>query len=83
MVAIVSLPDKTKFDPQFALVDKDGKPTALFRDYMNKVDALLAAMKNGNAPVLANAANDAAAALAGVAIGQLYRNGSVLMQRQV
>lgn len=30
----------------------------------------------------ANAANDAAAAGLGVAIGQIYRNGSVLMQRQ-
>ena len=32
-------------------------------------------------PLLTNAANDAAAATAGVAVGQLYRNGSVLMQR--
>lgn len=33
------------------------------------------------APLLTNAANDAAAAGAGVAVGQLYRNGSVMMQR--
>lgn len=32
-------------------------------------------------PLLTNAANDAAAAGAGVAVGQIYRNGSVLMQR--
>lgn len=32
-------------------------------------------------PTLTNAANDAAAATAGVIVGQIYRNGSVLMQR--
>jgi hypothetical protein len=32
-------------------------------------------------PLLTNAANDAAAASAGVAVNQLYRNGSVVMQR--
>lgn len=32
-------------------------------------------------PLLTNAANDAAAASAGVAVGQLYRNASVVMQR--
>ena len=31
--------------------------------------------------LLVNAANDAAAATAGVKIGQLYRNGSIVMQR--
>lgn len=30
---------------------------------------------------LTNAANDAAAAVAGVGVGELYRNGSVLMVR--
>jgi hypothetical protein len=32
-------------------------------------------------PLLTNAANDAAAATAGIAVGRLYRNGSILMQR--
>lgn len=32
-------------------------------------------------PLLTNAANDAAAASAGVVVGQFYRNGSVVMQR--
>jgi hypothetical protein len=32
-------------------------------------------------PLLTNAANDAAAAGAGVAVGQVYRNGSAVMQR--
>jgi len=34
-------------------------------------------------PLLTNAASDAAAASAGVAVGQFYRNGSVVMQRVV
>lgn len=34
-------------------------------------------------PLPVNAADDTAAAVAGVAIGQLYRNGSVLMIRTI
>jgi hypothetical protein len=34
-----------------------------------------------SATLLVNATNDAAAATAGVAVGQLYRNGSQVMQR--
>jgi hypothetical protein len=33
--------------------------------------------------LLVNAVNDAAASAAGVAVGELYRNGSVLMVRMV
>ena len=79
----MTLPNKTKFDPSFAIVDKDGRPTQLFRDYLAKLDALVGAMAGGNAPVLVNAANDASAAAAGVAIGNFYRNGSILMVRVV
>jgi hypothetical protein len=79
----VTLPTKDKkFDPNFALVDKDGKPTQLGRDYLVMVDRLLTAMVGGSAPSnLVNAANDAAAAAAGVTIGNFYRNGSVMMVR--
>lgn len=73
---------KNKFDPQFALVDSAGRPTQLFRDYMAKLDALVAAMAGGAAPNnLVNAVNDAAAAAAGVPVGNFYRNGSVFMVR--
>jgi hypothetical protein len=34
-------------------------------------------------PILTNAANDAAAAAAGIPIGGMYRNGSIMMQRIV
>lgn len=78
----MTLPAKDKkFDPGFALVDKDGRPTALFRDYMAMVDQLLTAISAGNAPTLVNigasgtlAANDAAAAAGGVPIGGFYRD---------
>lgn len=80
----MTLPPKDKkFDPNFALVDKDGKPTQLFRDYMAMVDLLITQMRAGNAPTLINAVNDAAAAAAGVNVGQFYRNGSVVQMRVV
>lgn len=79
----MTLPAKNRFDPQYAIVDQNGRPTQLFRDYMRALDALVAAIASGNAPALVNAANDAAAAAAGVAIGQFYRNGSVVQMRVV
>lgn len=80
----MTLPAKDKkFDPGFALVDKDGRPTQLFRDYMAMVDRLLAAVVAGNAPTMVNigasgtlAANDAAAAAAGVPVGAFYRDAA-------
>lgn len=79
----MTLPNKNKFDPQFAIVDRDGKPTQMFRDYLSKLDALVTAMATGSDVALTNAANDAAAAAAGVQVGQQYRNGSQLMVRVV
>jgi len=77
----MSLPVKTKFDPGFPIVDKDGRPSQSFRDYMSTLDALVAAIATGMNTALVNAANDAAAANAGVGVGQLYRNGSVIQVR--
>jgi hypothetical protein len=80
----VTLPTKSKFDPQFDLVTSDRKGSQSFRDYLTRLDALVAAMAGGGVPNnLVNAANDAAAAAAGVAVGNMYRNGSVLMVRVV
>lgn len=79
----MALPQKNKFDPVFPIAISTGHPAQSFRDYMVKADALLTAIFNGYGPTLINAANDAAAAAAGVAIGQFYRNGSAVMQRQV
>lgn len=79
----MSLPQKNKFDPSFPIADVAGRPSPLHRDYLAKLDALVVAMAAGNLPVLVNAANDAAAAAAGVQVQQMYRNGSVLMVRVV
>lgn len=67
---------RTKFDPSFPVVEGGGRPTQSFRDYMRQLD-------RGIQPVLVNAANDAAAAAAGVPLNGTYRNGSVLMVRVV
>lgn len=79
----MTLPTKSKFDPSFAIAEKSGVATQLFRDFLTKLDALVSAIAAGNQPVLVNAANDAAAAALNVQVGQAYRNGSVLMVRVV
>lgn len=83
----MTLPAKNKFDPKLPIADvADGqaRPNQNFRDYMTKLDALIAALAAGGAPSnLVNAANDAAAAAAGVPVGNFYRNGSVLQVRVV
>jgi hypothetical protein len=53
---------------------------------MQVIDALLGALASnqvGNPIQLTQAVNDAAAAAAGVGIGQMYRNGSALLVRVV
>jgi hypothetical protein len=74
----VSLPVKNRFDPSYDVTEKGDKPSQLFRDYMTKLDALVTAMAAGNLPILnlstfVVAADDAAAAAAGVPIGGIYR----------
>lgn len=77
----MSLPAKNRFDPSFPLVDGQGRPTQFGRDYLSKLDALVAALAAGNTAHLVNigasgtlAANDAAAAALGVAVDGLYRD---------
>lgn len=79
----MTLPAKNKFDPQFAIVSNDGRPTQMFRDYLSSLDALVTALTTQANVVLGNFANDAAAAAGGVQVGQLYRNGSVIQVRVV
>jgi hypothetical protein len=79
----VTLPVKKRFDPSFPIADKTGRPVQEFRDYISALDSLVAALAAGGAPTLVNAANDAAAAKAGVALNQIYRNGSALQVRFV
>ena len=80
----MTLPVKNRFDPQFPIVGEAGRPSQSHRDYRRALDALVAALAAGGAPNgLVNAANDAAAAAGGVAVGFIYRNGSVLQVRVV
>jgi hypothetical protein len=72
--------------PNIAYVNRDGTPSQVFAQYMQVIDALLGALASnqvGNPIQLTQAVNDAAAAAAGVGIGQLYRNGSALLVRVV
>lgn len=65
----------------FPWVDiKDGKPTSSLAQYMVALDIVVSSFF-GRTTGLINAANDGAAAAAGVQVNQLYRNGSVVMIR--
>lgn len=85
----MTLPSKNIFNPAFPIAEKDGHASQVFRDYMTALDRLVASIVAGNfaSPInlaaLTNAANDGAAAAAGVVVGQLYRNGSVIQVRIV
>jgi hypothetical protein len=63
---------------QASWTNSDGSPSLPFFQYMKSVDTLLAGLAGGVIGPLTTAANDAAAAAAGVAVGGLYSNsGSV------
>jgi hypothetical protein len=81
----VTLPSKNPLQqPSFPYTVNYGRPAQSFAQYMAKLDALVEALAAGNAPNnLVNAANDAAAAAAGVGINKFYRNGSVIHVRVV
>ena len=78
----MTLPPKNKFDPGQPIT-QGNTASQSFRDYMTKIDALITAMSQGNTAGLVNAASDAAAATAGVSVGQLYRNGNTVHVRLV
>ena len=70
--------------PNFPWAGRDGVPSQVFAQYMAKLDAAVRALAGnliGSPVQLTNAANDAQAAAAGVAVGQFYRNGSVVQVR--
>ena len=70
--------------PQLAtvIVDNAGRPTVPLGQYLLALDLLFRGFTGGNAGLI-NAANDGAAAAAGVQIGQLYRNGNAVQIRLV
>jgi hypothetical protein len=75
---------KTGIQPQpnTRWINPDGTPTQVFREYMKSIDVLLGGLANGSViGPLINAANDAAAAAAGVPIGGLYRTTNAVQIR--
>jgi hypothetical protein len=75
------LPTKKQLlQPTFPLVNTERKPEQWFGEYMRALDALVGMLGAGlnNLP---NAANDGAAAAAGVPVGGLYRTGSQISVR--
>jgi hypothetical protein len=71
----MTLPKKNPIPQrQFPIVGPKGAAEQnQFYPWMFTLDALVVAMAAGNLPVLIEAADDAAAAAAGVGLGQVYR----------
>lgn len=67
---------------EFPLTTPSGAPVQNYAQYIAQLDALIRAF-TAQLDKLTNAANDAAAAAAGVPVGAPYRNGSILMVRVV
>jgi hypothetical protein len=69
--------------PPIKWIDPNGTPTMDFLLYMAFVDGFIAALAGAGGTPLISAANDTAAATAGVAINGFYRNGNVVQIRLV
>lgn len=67
------------------IVDGQGIPSPMFGRWLDYVKRFLADPTSPfvSQPMLQNFANDAAAAAGGIAVGQLYRNGSIVQIRVV
>lgn len=63
------------------IADTDGHPTNPWAQYLLVVDILLRLLNGNVVGPLTNAANDAAAAAAGVPINGLYRTGNAVQIR--
>lgn len=76
-------PSRPLPQPTFPLVGSS-PPTQPYAEYLAQLDATVRALASlllGAPTQLTNAANDVAAAAAGVKVGQLYRSGSVVQIR--
>ena len=79
--------------PATRWIDPPGTPAVAFREYFLTLDLIVRGLSQffaaaifpstSTPPGLVNAANDSAAAAAGVPHGGLYRNGNVVMIRIV
>lgn len=64
-------------------VNPNGTPTEQLDTFLKSAETLLKMFNGSGGILLIDAGNDAAAAAAGVEVGALYRNGSVVMIRVV
>ena len=78
MANLVPLPPLTA-----AWVDSNGSPTQVWRNYLLSVDKLLQGLAGAKVGPIPSAANDAAAAAAGVPIGGLYQTSGTVKVRLV
>lgn len=85
MAATALQPQPTGITPWIQRTDKDGRlipneglPSFIFLNYMLALDTVV---RNSVFGPLTNAANDVAAAAAGVPINGLYRNGNAVQIR--
>jgi hypothetical protein len=72
--------------PHVPLVTVDGGIAAVptpWMEWLQSIDRVARSMATGNVGGLVNAANDAAAATAGVPIGGLYRSGNAVQIRVI
>lgn len=86
MATIIFKASAPKPDVQFVHTDAQavGKLQLIASQWVQAVQQFLTSFTNGgyiNIGTLTNAANDGAAAAAGVPVGALYRNGSVVQIR--
>jgi len=74
-------------DPQpfinLKLVDDQSVPMNYWQGYLTSLDAYVRGLGGGNVGPLVNAANDSAAAAAGVKIGGLYQTAGAVKIRLV
>jgi hypothetical protein len=64
-------------------VNSDGSPSLIWRQYLLSSDATLRPLARAIVGPLVSAANDAAAATAGVVVGGLYQNAGAVRIRLV
>lgn len=80
-MAVLITPLKPRPERNTPWVTPDGHPSEALASFIQSAESLLKLLNGTGGMTLTNAANDGAAAAANVAVGGLYRNGSVVMIR--
>jgi hypothetical protein len=77
----MSLPTKAPFPQSTVIAWLNSIGQQIFGNYLRSLDAVVSALAGGAAPAMVQAANDAAAARAGVPVNGFYLNGNVVQVR--